>query len=164
MELKKVIEGRVKGINEDLKALRNNLKESEKEGQDLQVKLAMKKKSIGEDGDMLEAKQEFLDLQKLVYTTQLVDMNIRHLLSSLTELSVVSGLAGIKIDELDIEDNDIKEEMKSVASGGNTLFRSEGGKVVVADQETYDMIMKGFEKRSNNDEAIREAISNMQVK
>lgn len=163
MDLKKTIEGRVKGINEDLVAFREFIKESSKEGEELQMKLAMKKKSLGEDGDPMEAKEEMLGLQRLFYKVQLVDMNVRHLMSSLSELAVLAGLSGIKVADLDLEP-EVLEELKNLSSGPSTLFHSEKGKLAVADKESYDFIMKAFEDNAGKEENIKRSFANFQVK
>lgn len=163
MDLKKTIEGRVKGMYEDLLVFQTDIKEKSKEMEEVGPKLAMKKKEIGEDGDFMEIKNDLLEAQRIFYITQLVDLNIKHTLSKMSELSILAGLAGIKLEDLEVEEDAISV-MKTASNDAKNLFKAEGGKMVVADKEMYDFIMKSFEENAGKEENIKKSFESIQVK
>ena len=162
MEVKKVFEGRLKSMHDDLLAMQEDIKTRSKDMESAKTNLAMKKKEIGKDGDPMEIKDTLIEAQSNFYVAQLVDMNIRHLLSKMSEIVVLCGLFGVKTGDLEVED-EVKATLKDTTDGIKDLFKSEKVKMVVADKETYDFLMKSFNDNASKEESIKRGFESIQV-
>ena len=155
MEYKEVAKARIKSLHEDLVVLDKESISLRESIVSTTVSLQERKRNMEKLG--LTFPDFKADLRKVSmehYRSEIININIKHIVSSLHETLLQVGILGISDSELEL-DKDLMESIREVASQAKPVFSSEKGECIVANESMYNEIFQAVDARLSSEMVLK---------